>query len=150
MVWASTIQGPLWRYSPIFPINGSLVVAVSYGVYYIALCPSIGVSSLPTVTTYDVSWIRNIRNTGGMANTPSYSCHYPAHHFLGIPNSWTCPFEGRAPAFMKEPIQAFVLAPLFVFCEVLFDLGFFKKTHARLEIKVEAAVKKLDATSKSQ
>ncbi|KAH6598363.1 hypothetical protein BASA50_003784 [Batrachochytrium salamandrivorans] len=149
MVWASTIQGPLWRYSPIFPINGSLVVAVSYGVYYIALCPSIGALYLPLLLMmYRGSEI--FATQAGWPIPPVIAAtilHIISWVFQILGHAL---FEGRAPAFMKEPIQAFVLAPLFVFCEVLFDLGFFKKTHARLEIKVEAAVKKLDATSKSQ
>lgn len=58
-------------------------------------------------------------------------------------------FEKRAPAFTKDPIQALVLAPLFVFCESLFALGFFPKTAARLEKKVQDKVKLFKA-SKAQ
>ena len=53
-------------------------------------------------------------------------------------------FEGRAPAAAKDPLQAVVLAPLFVYVEIAFDLGFFKKTRLRLEPKIAAAIKELD------
>ncbi|KAL5032550.1 hypothetical protein RTP6_000635 [Batrachochytrium dendrobatidis] len=44
---------------------------------------------------------------------------------------------------------ALVLAPFFVFCEVLFDLGLFKKTRKRLEVKVVKAIRLMDHPKKA-
>ncbi len=49
-------------------------------------------------------------------------------------------FEGRAPAFTKDPLQAVVLAPFFVFAEFLFALGLFPKLAKKLEIDINAKV----------
>ena len=59
-------------------------------------------------------------------------------------------FEGRAPAFIKDPLQAVVLAPLFVFCELLFALGFYSKTAGRLEKKINEKVQAWKKGKKSQ
>eukprot|EP00842_Homolaphlyctis_polyrhiza_P005543 jgi/Hompol1/5990/HPOL_000155-RA len=56
-------------------------------------------------------------------------------------------YEGRAPAFTKDPFQALVLAPLFVFCECLFSLGLFSKTSKRLDALVVEAIREMDAAS---
>jgi uncharacterized membrane protein YGL010W len=50
-------------------------------------------------------------------------------------------FEGRKPALTDSFFQSLVLAPLFVFYEVLFTLGFQKKIHAQIQPRIEANIK---------
>jgi uncharacterized membrane protein YGL010W len=47
-------------------------------------------------------------------------------------------FEGRAPALLDNPSQAFLMAPYFVFLEAVFPLGY----HAALKTRVDASVEK--------
>lgn len=51
-------------------------------------------------------------------------------------------FEGRAPALLDNLVQAFFLAPFFVWLEVLFALGYRPELKARIDKGVEAEVAK--------
>jgi len=51
-------------------------------------------------------------------------------------------FEGRAPALLDNIYQALFLAPLFVWLEMLFFLGYRPELKSRLEKVVEQDVKK--------
>ncbi len=51
-------------------------------------------------------------------------------------------FEGRAPALLDNLVQAVFLAPLFVWLEILFALGYRPGLRARLEKAVQADVSK--------
>lgn len=48
--------------------------------------------------------------------------------------------EKRSPAFMNDPAQAIVLAPLFVYIQCFFMAGLFPKTRKRLEAKTLKAL----------
>ncbi len=45
-------------------------------------------------------------------------------------------FEGRAPALLDNLAQAFLMAPFFVFLEVLFKFGYRKDFQDRMQIVV--------------
>lgn len=49
-------------------------------------------------------------------------------------------FEGRAPALLDNLVQAFLLAPLFVWMEVLFYLGYRPELKARYHQSVEKEI----------
>jgi uncharacterized membrane protein YGL010W len=51
-------------------------------------------------------------------------------------------FEGRAPALLDNLVQALVLAPFFVWMEVLFMLGYRPELKARVEKAVEKEIEK--------
>ena len=51
-------------------------------------------------------------------------------------------FEGRAPALMDNLVQAFFLAPFFVWMEFLFLLGYRPELKSRLDKAVEKEVQK--------
>lgn len=53
-------------------------------------------------------------------------------------------FEGRAPALLDNLVQAFFLAPFFVFLEVLFMLGYRPELKSRLDKHVEIELEKLN------
>lgn len=51
-------------------------------------------------------------------------------------------FEGRAPALLDNLVQAVFLAPLFVWLEVLFFMGYRPELKARLDKGIEADIAK--------
>ena len=53
-------------------------------------------------------------------------------------------YEGRKPALLDNLVQALFLAPLFVWYEVLFKLGFYKQLKREVESDIEMEVAKLD------
>lgn len=53
-------------------------------------------------------------------------------------------FEGRAPALLDNLVQAFFLAPFFVWLEVLFFLGYRPELKARIDKAVKVEVDKFN------
>eukprot|EP00735_Rhodelphis_limneticus_P014622 TRINITY_DN867_c0_g1::TRINITY_DN867_c0_g1_i1::g.25325::m.25325 TRINITY_DN867_c0_g1::TRINITY_DN867_c0_g1_i1::g.25325 ORF type:complete len:220 (-),score=56.47,sp/O13737/YDR2_SCHPO/33.33/8e-20,DUF962/PF06127.6/9.2e-25 TRINITY_DN867_c0_g1_i1:130-750(-) len=51
-------------------------------------------------------------------------------------------FEGRKPALFDSLLQALVLAPLFVWFEVLFPFGYRKSLHAEVQKRVDENIRK--------
>lgn len=51
-------------------------------------------------------------------------------------------FEGRAPALLDNLFQAFFLAPLFVWLEMLFSLGYRPELQKRVDEGVQQDIKK--------
>jgi len=56
-------------------------------------------------------------------------------------------FEGRAPALRDNLVQALFLAPLFVWMEVLFSLGYRPELKKRLDKAVEEEIAKFQGKS---
>lgn len=54
-------------------------------------------------------------------------------------------FEGRKPALLDNLVQAFFLAPLFVWYEVLFKLGFYKNFKKEVDSAIAVEVEKMNA-----
>lgn len=54
-------------------------------------------------------------------------------------------FEGRAPALLDNLMQALLLAPLFVWLELLFFFGYRKELQQRVEKQVEKNIAKFRA-----
>lgn len=54
-------------------------------------------------------------------------------------------FEGRAPALLDNLMQALLLAPLFVWLELLFFFGYRKELQQRVEKQVEKNIAKYKA-----
>lgn len=59
-------------------------------------------------------------------------------------------FEGRAPALLDNLVQAIFLAPLFVWLEFLFKLGYRPELQARVEKAVEKEIAKFRAQKESR
>ena len=49
-------------------------------------------------------------------------------------------FEGRAPALLDNLVQAFLLAPFFVWLEILFHLGYRPELKSRLDRSVQEEI----------
>ncbi|KOS20169.1 putative endoplasmic reticulum membrane protein [Escovopsis weberi] len=58
-------------------------------------------------------------------------------------------FEGRAPALLDNLIQAVFLAPMFVWLEFLFKLGYRRELQARVDKAVQVEIAKFRAQSKN-
>ena len=58
-------------------------------------------------------------------------------------------FEKRAPALVDNLVQALFLAPMFVWLEVLFFLGYRPELQTRVEKQVQAELTKLKAQGKN-
>lgn len=54
-------------------------------------------------------------------------------------------YEGRKPALLDNLVQALFLAPLFVWYEVLFKMGFYKQLKKDVEAGIDVEVAKLNA-----
>jgi uncharacterized membrane protein YGL010W len=54
-------------------------------------------------------------------------------------------YEKRAPALLDNLVQALVLAPFFVFMEVLFKFGYRPELQKRIDVAVEKELAKLKA-----
>lgn len=59
-------------------------------------------------------------------------------------------FEGRAPALLDNLVQAIFLAPLFVWLEFLFKLGYRPELQTRVEKAVEKEIAKFKAQKEGQ
>jgi uncharacterized membrane protein YGL010W len=57
-------------------------------------------------------------------------------------------FEGRKPALVDNLVQALFLAPMFVWYEVLFKLGFYKKLQAEVDLGIAAEVRRMESEKK--
>ncbi len=53
-------------------------------------------------------------------------------------------FEKRAPALLDNLVQALLLAPLFVFMEILFSLGYKPELRKKFEANVAEALKNIN------
>lgn len=51
-------------------------------------------------------------------------------------------FEGRAPALLDNLVQAFLLAPFFVWLEILFMMGYRPELKTRVDANVEREIEK--------
>jgi uncharacterized membrane protein YGL010W len=58
-------------------------------------------------------------------------------------------YEGRAPALFDNLLQAFVLAPFFVFMEALFKLGYRPELQKRVNDAVDKEVKKFKSAKEN-
>ena len=83
-------------------------------------------SSSPTVDLRSLTYVAIALNVGGWVG-----------QFVGHGK-----FERRAPALLDNLFQALFLAPLFVWLEILFMLGYRPELRARVEAAVEREVKK--------
>lgn len=59
-------------------------------------------------------------------------------------------FEGRAPALLDNLVQALLLAPLFVWMEILFFFGYRPELKARMEKGVEVEIAKFRKEQKGK
>ncbi|RMZ90086.1 hypothetical protein DV736_g2685, partial [Chaetothyriales sp. CBS 134916] len=114
--------------------NLGVIVSLVYAVLYILLEPVAGglLSVLILVGTIYVNYLA--AQYGMTANYWALGVHVASWiaQFIGHGK-----FEGRAPALLDNLFQAFFLAPLFVWLEILFAFGYRPELRYRVEMMVE-------------
>ncbi|KAH8731905.1 hypothetical protein GQ44DRAFT_698173 [Phaeosphaeriaceae sp. PMI808] len=124
------------------PLNLGTLAALTYSSLYLVLSPNFaGITTTPFVLgaaslanklmkTYDKTKVNSI------AVAVHVICWIA--QFVGHGK-----FEGRKPALLDNLVQALFLAPLFVWYEVLFKLGYYKTLQREVEVGIEAEVAKM-------
>ncbi|GBB93045.1 hypothetical protein RclHR1_00210041 [Rhizophagus clarus] len=142
LVWAAN-TGPLlsydedslWRLTPFVP-NLSLLSVLFYINYYILLEPVAGALYAPILLYMAY-------------NATNFAADHSDHNVLaGIVHvfSWIAQFIGhgfaekRSPALKDNISQALLLAPLFVWLEILFSIGYRSGLQKRVDKSVQLAI----------
>ncbi|KAI3649717.1 hypothetical protein MP228_005349 [Amoeboaphelidium protococcarum] len=139
LVWASN-----WTVIDHTPVTGSYVVTLIYACYYILLEPMAGALYSPLL--FGLAYGANhFLLTYGKKNANMYALYL--HVF-----SWVAQFlshglvEKRAPALNENFTQALLLAPFFVWFELLFALGYRPQLKSRLEQRIKAELQSMDGS----
>jgi len=133
---------PSWLAIPNLPLNGGTIFAIGYACFYMLLEPVAGTALLPVI----IGWT-------ALANYLTSTHTYSANSIAIVVEivAWTAQFIGhgvfekRAPALLDNIVQALVLAPFFVFMEVLFKCGYRPELQKRVNLAVEGEIKKFTA-----
>ncbi|RMZ79430.1 hypothetical protein DV738_g3315, partial [Chaetothyriales sp. CBS 135597] len=134
-----TNTGPLFHLPdylqvPYLPPTLGLIVSLVYTVLYLLLEPVAG-GLLSVLLLVGTGYVTHLAHQYGMtANYWALGIHVASWiaQFIGHGK-----FEGRAPALLDNLFQAFFLAPLFVWLEILFSLGYRPELRRRVEKMVE-------------
>jgi len=131
---------------PYIPINGAAIIVGTYLFIYFLMEPVAGASITPVIGV--MLWYLNKLHAeygsqailvAGVVNVLSWIAQFIGH---GV-------FEKRAPALKDNLVQAFLLAPFFVWFELLFSCGYRPELHERVEKKAMAAIEKFRAEQKN-
>lgn len=124
------------------PLNLGTLASLTYSTLYLVLSPNIaGASITPFIigaAALANKLITKYNNT--KVNSIAVAIHIASWvlQFVGHGK-----YEGRKPALLDNLVQALFLAPLFVWYEILFKLGFYKGLQRDVEAAVEVEVAKL-------
>ena len=121
--------------------------SLTYSGLYVLLEPVAGTALVPFVMGSAVAGHYLIEAYGATANYAAISLHVVCWiaQFIGHGK-----FEGRAPALLDSLVQALFLAPLFVWLEFLFMLGYRPELRQRLDIGVEKELKRFAAEKRAK
>jgi len=134
---------PSWLTIPNLPLNIGTIGAMFYSGFYILLEPVAGSILLPLI----MSWTAFSNHVTSSSHV--YNSNVAAITVFVV--SWIAQFvghgvyEGRAPALLDNLLQALVLAPFFVFMELLFMFGYRPELHKRVNDAVVKEIKKVKA-----
>ncbi|RDW84654.1 hypothetical protein BP6252_02244 [Coleophoma cylindrospora] len=137
---------PSWLTIPNLPLNLGTIGAILYSGFYILLEPVAGSLAVPIILGWTAYSNHLIRTIPSMANKVAIGVEVVAWsaQFLGHGA-----FEKRAPALLDNLLQAVVLAPFFVWMEVLFKLGYRPELQARVEKEVQKEVAKFRSSKQT-
>ncbi|KAK6383477.1 uncharacterized protein PV06_00926 [Exophiala oligosperma] len=124
---------------PYLELNAGTIFCLCYCALYILLEPVAG-TGLAALLLAGTAFGKYLTVTHGMAANFWASAGFVASwiaQFLGHGV-----FEGRAPALLDNLFQAFFLAPLFVWLEILFALGYRPELKNRVEKMVQQDIAK--------
>ncbi|PQE12800.1 hypothetical protein CJF30_00002679 [Rutstroemia sp. NJR-2017a BBW] len=135
---------PSWLTIPSLPLNVSTIGSILYSGFYVLLEPVAGTITVPLLMGWAAFSNHFLATT---ANVPLANKVAGAVFVV----SWILQFVGhgayekRAPALLDNLVQALVLAPFFVFMELLFKFGYRPELQKRIDIAVESELSKLKA-----
>jgi uncharacterized membrane protein YGL010W len=118
------------------------LAALTYSSLYLALSPNIaGISATPIIMGAAAVANKILgKYNKTKVNTIAIAVHVVSWiaQFIGHGK-----FEGRKPALLDNLVQALFLAPLFVWYEVLFKMGFYKKLQKEVDVGIEEEVARM-------
>jgi len=133
---------PSYLTVPNLPLNAGTIGTILYIAFYILLEPVAGSLVAPIL-------LGTTAYSNHLTTVAPYTTNYIA---LGVfLFCWIAQFlghglfEGRAPALFDNLLQALVLAPFFVWMELLFMLGYRPELKGRVDKKVEKEVARVKA-----
>ncbi|PHH65450.1 hypothetical protein CDD81_2230 [Ophiocordyceps australis] len=139
------IEAPLWLTGPYLHLNLGTMAAVGYAALYVLLEPVAGF--VLAAFCIGSAALANFLRMEDSKTTWHYAL---AIHIV----SWVAQFvghgafEGRAPALLDNLAQALFLAPMFVWLELLFKLGYRRELQRRVDKRVQVEIAKFRAASK--
>ncbi|KAL5328815.1 hypothetical protein ACEPPN_002323 [Leptodophora sp. 'Broadleaf-Isolate-01'] len=124
------------------PLNLGTIAAITYSGLYITLEPIAGLAATPLLLGAAAIANKATAKFGAKATKLSVLIHAVSWiaQFVGHGK-----YEGRAPALLDNLVQALFLAPLFVWMEILFKLGYRPELRMKLEEGVRKELKRLAA-----
>ncbi|KAI9172047.1 ER membrane protein [Paramyrothecium foliicola] len=140
------IPTPSWATVPYLDLNLGTIVALLYAALYVLLEPVAG-TALALICLGSTAFTNYLR-----IQNPDSTFHIALIVHIA---SWIAQFighgvfEGRAPALLDNLVQAIFLAPMFVWLEMLFLLGYRRELQARVEKAVKVEIAKFRSQSKS-
>lgn len=140
------VETPDWLTVPYLELNLGTLAALLYTALYLLLEPVAGFV-LAAFCLAGTAYSNHLRTEDPTKTLQiALSLHAVAWiaQFIGHGA-----FERRAPALLDNLIQAIFLAPLFVWLEILFTLGYRPELRARIDSRVEQEIAKFKAASKS-
>ncbi|KAM3504800.1 hypothetical protein MY11210_008217 [Beauveria gryllotalpidicola] len=140
------IDLPPWLTVPNLDLNLGTIIALIYTVLYLLLEPVAGFI-LAAFCIGSTAFARHLS-----LQNPEQTLHVAVGvHVL----AWIAQFighvafEGRAPALLDRLVQALFLAPMFVWFEILFVMGYRPELQARVDKQVSAEIARLNASTKN-
>ncbi|KAJ4401051.1 hypothetical protein N0V91_008192 [Didymella pomorum] len=124
------------------PLNAGTIASLTYSTLYLLLSPNVAGAS---VTPFILGMAAFANKVQTKYNSTKVNSIALGLHVV----SWILQFvghgkyEGRKPALLDNLVQALFLAPLFVWYEILFKLGFYKQLKRDVEAGVEIEIAKL-------
>jgi uncharacterized membrane protein YGL010W len=130
------------------PLNLGTLSAITYSTLYLLLSPNLAGLSYTPLILGAASLANRLTSTYNRSkvNTVAIAVHVVSWiaQFVGHGK-----YEGRKPALLDNLVQALFLAPLFVWYEVLFKMGFYKKLQREVEVGIEVEIAKLKGKGKA-
>lgn len=115
---------------PYLDLNAGTLLCISYAALYILLEPIAG-SALSILLFAGTAYGKHLTEVHGATANFWAVCGFVAAWIAQFVGHGL--FEGRAPALLDNLFQALFLAPLFVWLELLFALGYRPELRSRVE-----------------
>ncbi|KAL4902624.1 hypothetical protein BDW74DRAFT_158187 [Aspergillus multicolor] len=119
------------------PPNIGTIAAIVYATFYILLEPVAGALVAPLLLSAAALGNHLLATYGMTANYWFGGIHVVSWLLQFVGHG---AFEGRAPALLDNLVQALLLAPLFVWMEILFFFGYRPELRARYEASVQKEI----------